>query len=131
GAKAMYEGEIGAAIVADLRAQGGMLRQEDFTTYEAGEPPPLACRYRGHRLLTMPGLTGGPTVARALELLEREDLGAHEQLSAESLHLIAAALRTAFGERLTSMADHPNTTHLNVVDRDRMCVSLTATLGGG
>jgi gamma-glutamyltranspeptidase / glutathione hydrolase len=29
------------------------------------------------------------------------------------------------------MADMPNTTHLNVVDRDRMCVSLTATLGGG
>ena len=39
---------------------------------------------------------------------------------------IAVALRAAFAERLTSMADMPNTTHLNVVDRDRMCVSLTA-----
>jgi gamma-glutamyltranspeptidase/glutathione hydrolase len=28
------------------------------------------------------------------------------------------------------MADMPNTTHVNAVDRDRMCVSLTATLGG-
>ena len=25
----------------------------------------------------------------------------------------------------------PNTTHVNAVDRDRMCVALTATLGGG
>jgi gamma-glutamyltranspeptidase/glutathione hydrolase len=29
------------------------------------------------------------------------------------------------------MADMPNTTHVNAVDADRMCVSLTATLGGG
>ena len=131
GASAMYDGEIGAAIVEDLRAQGGILSRDDFATYQAAEPSPLAVRYRGHRVVTMPGLSGGPTVARALELLDREDLRAHPQGSAESLHLIAAALRTAFGERLASMADHPNTTHLNVVDRDRMCVSLTATLGGG
>jgi gamma-glutamyltranspeptidase/glutathione hydrolase len=87
--------------------------------------------YRGHRVVTLPGLTGGPTVARALGLLDRDDLKKHQQLSAESLHRIAVAIRAAFAERLTSMADMPNTTHLNVVDKDRMCVSLTATLGGG
>jgi gamma-glutamyltranspeptidase/glutathione hydrolase len=70
-------------------------------------------------------------VARALELLGRDDVRSHPQLSAASLHRIALALRAAFGERLASMADHPNTTHVNAVDRDRMLVSLTATLGGG
>ncbi|HKC91907.1 MAG TPA: gamma-glutamyltransferase, partial [Candidatus Limnocylindria bacterium] len=53
------------------------------------------------------------------------------QLGAESLHRIASAIRAAFSERLTSMADMPNTTHVNAVDRERMCVALTATLGGG
>ena len=131
GARALYGGAIGDAIVADIRAQGGVLAREDFTTYQARELPPLSVPYRGRRVLTLPALTGGPTVARALEILGRHDLRACPQGSAESLHAIAVALREAFRERLESMADLPNTTHLNVVDRDRMSVSLTATLGGG
>jgi gamma-glutamyltranspeptidase/glutathione hydrolase len=131
GAKVMYQGELAAAIADDIRALGGILSREDFASYEAGEPPPQTLHYRAHRVITLPGLTGGPTVARALGLLAREDLRRHRQLSADSLHRIAVAVRAAFGERLASMADMPNTTHLNVVDRDRMCVSLTATLGGG
>ena len=131
GAKAMYQGELAAAIADDVRALGGVLSNEDFAAYEAGEPPPLTLHYRAHRVITLPGLTGGPTVARALGLLAREDLARHRQLGAESLHRIAVAMRAAFAERLTSMADMPNTTHVNAVDRDRMCVSLTATLGGG
>ena len=131
GAKVLYQGELGAAIADEIRALGGILSREDFASYEAGAPPPNTVEYRGHRLVTLPGLAGGPTVARALGLLDREDLTKHAQLSTGSLHRIAVALRAAFAERLTSMADMPNTTHLNVVDRDRICVALTATLGGG
>jgi gamma-glutamyltranspeptidase / glutathione hydrolase len=131
GAQVMYRGELAAAIADDIRAQGGILSREDFAAYEAGEPPPQTLHYRAHRVITLPGLTGGPTVARALGLLGRDDLQKHRQLSADSLHRIAVALRAAFTERLASMADMPNTTHLNAVDRERMCVSLTATLGGG
>jgi gamma-glutamyltranspeptidase / glutathione hydrolase len=130
GATALYHGELGAAIIADVRAQGGILSADDFGTYEPTELAPLSLRYRGTEVLTLPGLTGGPTVARALELLAPEDLNVHAQLGAESLHRLAVALRAAFVERLGSMADLPNTTHVNVVDRDRMAVSLTATLGG-
>jgi gamma-glutamyltranspeptidase/glutathione hydrolase len=131
GAKVLYRGELAAAIADDIRALGGILSREDLATYEADEPAPLTLHYRAHRVVTLPGLSGGPTLARALGLLSRDDLRKHRQLSAESLHRIAVALRAAFAERLTSMADMPNTTHVNAVDRDRMCVSLTATLGGG
>src|SRR5207302_10738818 len=105
--------------------------REDLSAYEAGAPPAQTVDYRAHRVVTLPGLTGGPTVARALGLLEPLDVRRHSQLGAESLHRIAVAVRAAFAERLASMADMPNTTHVNAVDRDRMCVSLTATLGGG
>jgi gamma-glutamyltranspeptidase/glutathione hydrolase len=131
GARVLYRGELAAAIAEEIRRLGGILSQEDFASYEPGEPPAQSLDYRGHRVLTLPGLTGGPSVARALGLLAHEDLGTHWQLSADSLHRIAVALRAAFAERLTSMADMPNTTHVNAIDRDRMCVSLTATLGGG
>jgi gamma-glutamyltranspeptidase/glutathione hydrolase len=131
GAKVLYHGELAAAIADDIRALGGILSREDFAAYEAGAPPPETVGYRGHRVITLPGLTGGPTVARALALLDRDDLRTQGQHTAESLHRIAVALRAAFAERLGSMADMPNTTHVNAVDRDRMCVALTATLGGG
>jgi gamma-glutamyltranspeptidase/glutathione hydrolase len=131
GAQVLYQGELAAAIADDIRALGGILSREDFAAYEPGAPPPQTVDYRGRRVVTLPGLTGGPTVARVLELLDRDDLRKHRQLGAESLHRIAVALRAAFAERLGSMADMPNTTHVNAVDRDRMCVSLTATLGGG
>ena len=131
GAKVLYQGELAAAIADDIRALGGVLSRDDFASYEAGAPPPQTVDYRGDRVVTLPGLTGGPTVARALGLLDRDDLRTHPQLGAQSLHRIAVAVRAAFAERLTSMADMPNTTHVNAVDRDRMCVALTATLGGG
>lgn len=131
GADAFYRGELASAIADDIRAQGGILSREDFAAYEAGSPPPQSLDYRAYRVITLPGLTGGPTVARALGLLEGEDLRTHRQLGAASLHRIALAVREAFADRLGTMADMPNTTHINVVDRDRMCVALTATLGGG
>src|SRR5881296_3280751 len=89
GAVALYQGELGAAIVDDVRAQGGILAREDLSTYAAREDPPLEIGYRGVRVLTLGGLTGGPTVAGALARLEREDLRAHRQQGAESLHRIA------------------------------------------
>ncbi len=116
GAKALYHGDLAAAIVDDIRALGGILTREDFSTYEAAELQPLSLDYRGHQVLTLPGLTGGPTVARTLTILGRDDLRRWPQLGAESLHRIAAATRAAFAERLSTMADLPNTTHVNAVD---------------
>src|SRR5207248_745879 len=114
-----------------IRGLRGILSREDFASYAAGARPPQTVDYRGDRVVTLPGLTGGPAVARALGLLDRDDLRTHAQLGAQSLHRMAVAVRAAFAERLGSMADMPNTTHVNAVDRDRMCVALTATLGGG
>src|SRR5438309_6657519 len=120
GAEVLYRGELGDAVVEGVRSLGGILGREDLATYRARELPPISLEYRGHRIVTLPGLTGGPTIARALELLGREDLAACPQLSAGSLHRIAVGLRAAFAERLSSMADAPNTTHVCAVDRDRM-----------
>ena len=127
GPRVLYEGELGRSIVAGVRAAGGILAEEDLRGYAPSEAPALETMYHGHRVLTLPGLTGGPTVARALAILHPFSLG--EPGSAEHLHLVAEALRAAFLYRFSSLADH--TTHLNAVDRDRTMVSLTQTLGQG
>jgi gamma-glutamyltranspeptidase/glutathione hydrolase len=129
GPRVLYEGELGKEIVAGIRSAGGILAEDDLHGYTPNEEAPLATMYRGHQLLTLPGLTGGSTVARALAILDPFPLRAAEQGSAEHLHLVAEALRGAFLHRFSSLADH--TTHLNVIDRDRTMVALTQTLGQG
>ena len=129
GPKALYEGELGRQIVAGVRAAGGILSDDDLRGYAPSEAPPLATMYRGRKVLTLPGLTGGPTVARALAILDSFPLGAEAQGSAEHLHLVAEALRAAFLHRFSELADH--TTHLNAIDKDRTMVALTQTLGQG
>ncbi len=129
GPRVLYEGELGREIVAGVRDAGGILAEEDLRGYTPREERALETMYHGHRVLTLPGLTGGPTVARALAILDAFPLASNERGSAEHLHLVAEALRAAFLYRFSSLADH--TTHLNAIDRERTMVSLTQTLGQG
>src|SRR6185503_18324083 len=129
GPRALYEGELGRAIVDGVRDAGGILAQDDLKGYAPTECPPLETMYRGHRVMTLPGLTGGPTVARALSILDSFPLNANPQGSADHLHIVAEALRGAFLHRFSQLADH--TTHLNAIDSDRTMVALTQTLGQG
>jgi gamma-glutamyltranspeptidase/glutathione hydrolase len=129
GPDVLYHGEIAEAIVRDVRANGGALGLDDLAAYRAHAGLPLQTMYRGHRAVTLDGLTGGPTVARALTILDAFPIGAKEQGGVDHLHLVAEALRAAFLHRFSQLADH--TTHLNAVDRDRTMVALTQTLGQG
>ena len=129
GPDVLYRGEIAEAIVNDVRASGGVLGAEDLANYEPRVGTPLQTMYRGHRVITLDGLSGGPTIARALTVLDAFPLGAKEPGGVDHLHLVAEALRASFLHRFAQRADH--TTHLNAVDRDRTMVALTQTLGQG
>jgi gamma-glutamyltranspeptidase/glutathione hydrolase len=129
GPDVLYRGEIAEAIVSDVRANGGVLGADDLANYEARVGTPLQTMYRGHRVITLDGLTGGPTVARALTVLDAFPVGKNERGGVDHLHLVAEALRAAFLYRFSQLADH--TTHLNAIDRDHTMVSLTQTLGQG
>ncbi len=136
GPEVLYRGELARAIAEDSRRNDGLLSLEDLGAYRVQETAPLVSLYRGHEVQTSPGLSGGPTMARALATLAAEPLVPHAQGSAASLHRIAGALRDAFQHRFSEMADTvaapaSHTTHLNVVDAERNLVSLTATLGQG
>jgi gamma-glutamyltranspeptidase/glutathione hydrolase len=133
GRRDFYEGEIAAAIVADVRALGGVLGAEDLRRYRARIVEPLEVEYREARFALAPGLTAGPSMARALERLrsERFSPGAPD---AQSFVAYAGALRAAYAERLATMGEtepalaQACTTHLNAVDREGNMVALTQTL---
>jgi len=134
GAETFYKGDVGEALVRDVRAKGGSLSLEDLATYQAEMVDPLTISYRGGRVFATPGLTGGPTYARALELLAKEFTPAKGIPSAESYAGYARALDAAFKLRFENMGDHESpkapgsTTHFSVVDRHGNMCSVTQTL---
>ena len=105
GPEALFRGELGRRIVADVQAHGGVLSQDDFELFAVREGPALAIDYRGFQLHTLPGASGAITVVEMLRILDGFDLGRIDALSAPALHLLAEAQRRAFADRFTYLAD--------------------------
>ena len=134
GAETFYTGDVAHALVRDVRAKGGCLSLEDLAAYQAEMVDPLTIAYRGGRVFATPGLTGGPTYARALELLAKELTPAKGIPGASTYAGFTRALDAAFKLRFENMGDHESpaapgcTTHFSVVDRHGNMCSVTQTL---
>jgi gamma-glutamyltranspeptidase/glutathione hydrolase len=134
GADAFYKGDIAAQLAKDVRAKGGCLSVQDLHDYQASIVEPLTINYRGGRVYATPGLTGGPTFAKALEILARELSPTKGKPDAATYAGFARALDAAFKLRFENMGDHESpkapgsTTHFSVVDREGNMCAVTQTL---
>lgn len=104
GPDVLYRGALGSAIVRDVQAHGGLLSEEDLAAFAVREGPPLVASYRGHRLHTLAGASGGVTLVEMLGILEGFSLN-DGPLAAASLHLLAEAQRRAFADRFQYLGD--------------------------
>ena len=121
GSKALYGGDVGRALVKDVRAKGGCLSLEDLAAYRPHIVDALEIPYRGARLFAAPGMTGGPTLAVALKNLGKKEKPGYIDY--------ARALDGAWKERLQTMGDREGcTTHFSVVDRAGNMCAVTQTL---
>jgi gamma-glutamyltranspeptidase / glutathione hydrolase len=106
GPAALYEGEIGERLVADLQANGGVISLEDLSSYTVREHrPALEIDYRGYRLLGLSTTSGSMTAFEALNILSQFDLAGMGAGSPAAVHLIAEACRRAFLDRFAYLAD--------------------------
>jgi gamma-glutamyltranspeptidase/glutathione hydrolase len=105
GAAALYEGEIGARLVEDVQAHGGLITREDLARYAPRERLPLRTEYRGFELLGLSPTSGSMTAFEALNILQPFDLASLGAGSADMLHVMAEALRRAFRDRFAYLAD--------------------------
>lgn len=134
GAQTFYTGDVAQALVRDVREKGGSLSLADLAAYQAEMVSPLTIDYRGGRVFATPGLTGGPTYARALELLATQLTPAQGIPGASTYAGFAHTLDQAFKLRFENMGDHESpkapgcTTHFSVVDRHGNMCSVTQTL---
>ncbi|GAB3777870.1 gamma-glutamyltransferase [Ramlibacter monticola] len=134
GPRALYQGSLAQALVRDVRAKGGCLGEDDLAAYQAEWAEPLAVPYRGGTVYAAPGLTGGPTYAHALQMLERELGDPGGAPDAHAYRALARSLDAAFRARLSDMGDQDApqapgcTTHFSVVDRHGNLCAVTQTL---
>jgi gamma-glutamyltranspeptidase/glutathione hydrolase len=101
-----YEGETARLIVADMKANGGIITMEDLRTYEPTIRQPLRGTYRGYDILTMPPpSSGGIALIEMLQMLEPYDLKAMGWHSSQYVHTLVEVMRRAFADRASYLGD--------------------------
>jgi gamma-glutamyltranspeptidase/glutathione hydrolase len=106
GAKAFYDGPIGAAIVAEARAHGGLITAADLKNYKAVERTPVRGSYRGYDVVSMPPpSSGGVHVIQILNILSNFPLRDWGPNSAKTIHVMAEAEKRAYADRSEYLGD--------------------------
>lgn len=110
GPDVFYRGAVGRALIADVRAHGGILSEEDLAAYAARVTDTLTPHpYRNYGVISPPVACGATTLLQTLNLLEGIDLGALGHNTVESLHQIAEAGRLAYADRYAYLGDIEST----------------------
>jgi gamma-glutamyltranspeptidase/glutathione hydrolase len=132
-----YDGDVAAAVVAEVRAQGGLLGAADLAAYEVVRREPHHVAFRDVVVCTNPPPSaGGVLVGRALVELDRAP-------GPPDVPALVAAMAAAERERtpeflagLTGAACAAanrlgSTTHVSVLDANGWACSVTSSNGEG
>jgi gamma-glutamyltranspeptidase/glutathione hydrolase len=115
GGGAFYRGPLAGALVAAVRAHGGVLEAADLAAYRPQWRTPLVGSMRGRTLITFPPPGSGGVVLETLGILARENPRAADAESARWLRLLAGAMAQAFTDRARFYGD-PDFTPVPVGD---------------
>ena len=105
GPATMYRGDVARQIVRQVRDHGGILSEEDLSSYEPTLVEPITVNYRGHDLFTPPPPAGGLTSLQILKAMEQFDVGAMQPWGAEHFHTLAEVMKACWREREQYLGD--------------------------
>jgi gamma-glutamyltranspeptidase/glutathione hydrolase len=94
-----YKGDIAEALVASVRAQGGLFTREDLANWQVRIEEPVKTAYKGIDVYKLTAWTQGPVMLQALNLLEGFDLKAMGFNSARYVHTVYQAMNLAYADR--------------------------------
>ena len=132
-----YTGDIAAAVVAEMRAQGGLLGAADLAAYEVVGREPHHVGFRGVTVCTNPPPSaGGVLVGRALAELDRApappDAGALvDAMAAAERERTPEFLAGLTGAAYATANRLGSTTHVSVLDADGWACAVTTSNGEG
>jgi gamma-glutamyltranspeptidase / glutathione hydrolase len=106
GPDAFYDGPIAEMIVAEVGRAGGHLTVDDFRSYEAVVREPVRGIYRGYEIVSMPPpSSGGIHIVQILNTLEGVPIGEIGHNGAETIHMMAEAMKYAYADRSEYLGD--------------------------
>jgi gamma-glutamyltranspeptidase/glutathione hydrolase len=106
GRDGFYKGEVAEKLAAFMKANGGLITEEDLVKYNAIERTPLTGTYRGYTIHTMPPpSSGGVALIEMLSILEGYNLDSIGYKSADYVHIVAEAMRRAYADRAEFLGD--------------------------
>ena len=106
GSKGFYEGETAEKIVRAVKEAGGVMELADLQNYRALNREPVRGNYRGYEIVSMPPpSSGGIHIIQILNLLEGFDLKASGHNTAQTIHLLAEAMKLAYADRAEYLGD--------------------------
>ncbi len=106
GQSGFYDGAVAHAIVAAVGRAGGHLTLDDLEAYRAIVREPVAGSYRGYQILSMPPpSSGGVHIVQILNTLEDVPIRTLGPNSAETIHMMAEAMKYAYADRSAYLGD--------------------------
>ena len=104
GAEDFYRGETAGRLVADMKRDGGLIREADLANYRIIERQPVMFHYQGFDVVSaaLPS-SGGLTLAHIFAQLKHDDLKALDQAS--RTHLLIEAMQRAYRDRNAHLGD--------------------------
>ncbi len=106
GADGFYTGATANAIAAAVTAAGGTMTPDDLAGYEVKTRQPVTGSYRGYAIASMPPPgSGGVHIVQILNILEGFDLAKSGFGAADTLHLMAEAMKRAYADRSRYLGD--------------------------
>lgn len=100
GPGAFYSGPLGQDVISALERGGGFMTRADLENYSIGWETPISATYRGYTVDTIGPPATAFQVPATLKLLEGFDLGASGQNSADTIHLMAEAMKLCVADRI-------------------------------
>lgn len=106
GAAGFYTGETAEKIAQKVQDAGGGMTVEDLAAYKPIWRMPVTGSYRGYDIASMPPpSSGGVHIVEILNMLETFPISEYGLNSADSIHVMAEAMRRAYADRSKFLGD--------------------------
>lgn len=106
GVQEFYQGKTAELLVAEMAKHGGLITMDDMQSYAPQLREPIHGNYRGHDIYSMsPPSSGGVHVVQILNILEGYNIKEYGHNSAQTIHLMAEAMKRAYADRSLYLGD--------------------------
>ncbi len=106
GSDGFYQGEVAQSIIQAVAQGEGNMTLQDLAQYQVKKRSPVWGNYRGYKIASMPPpSSGGTHIVQILNMMEHFDLASSGHNSAQTIHLMAEAMKRAYADRSEYLGD--------------------------